>query len=131
MIDIGLGRGDKKKILVVDDEPALQSLVFDTLSDDYRIFHAQNGRIALEKTEAVRPDLILMDIRMPDMGGYEAVRHLQNGEETNAIPVIVITSMGFDPSTVDLIRREPNVKGFLTKPFRAKQLRAMVKASIK
>lgn len=116
--------------MVVDDEPALQSLVFDTLGDDYRLFHAHNGRAALERVSNFRPDLILMDVMMPDIGGYEAVRLLQENEASREIPVIMISAMDFDPSTVQMLRSEPNVKGFLMKPFRPRQLREIVKSTI-
>lgn len=130
IIDIGYESPLKKKILVVDDETALQTLVFDTLDDDYRILSAQNGREGIQKAHEFKPDLILMDIIMPDIGGYEAIRLLGDDAVTRLIPVIVFTAHDFDSSAVQLIQQEKNVKGFLMKPFRPKDLRQIVKNTL-
>jgi CheY-like chemotaxis protein len=69
-----------------------------------------------------------MDVMMPDMGGYDAVRLLYDNHQTRNIPVVVMTAQDFDASTIQLIRREPNVVSFLTKPFRPRNLRDIIKA---
>jgi len=130
VIDIGIESEELLKILVVDDEPSLQSLVFDTLADYYRLITAHNGREGVEKAETTKPALILMDVMMPDMGGYEAVRSLAGNKMTADIPVIMLSAVDFDPSTIEMLKREPNVKGFITKPFRPKNLREIVKLHI-
>jgi len=127
ILDIGYKEEEKALILVVDDEPALQSLVFDTLADDYRLIRAYNGREAIQTAERQKPNLILMDVMMPDIGGYEAVRLLKGNYLTKDIPIIMISANDFDSSTINLIKNESNVKGFLMKPFRPNQLRAIVK----
>lgn len=131
IIDIGFEMPNKPVVLVTDDEPALQTLVYDTLCDDYRIVAAFNGREGVTKAAHVHPDLILMDMMMPDLGGYEAVRLLQDNPETKNIPVIILTAQDFDPSTIQMLKSEPNVAAFLNKPFRPKALREAVKNSIK
>jgi putative two-component system response regulator len=130
IIDLGYELPIKPKILVVDDEPAVQAVILDTLESDYRILSAFNGREGVQKAEHLKPDLILMDMMMPDVSGYEAVRLLQGSAVTRDIPVLVMTAQNFDDSTVQLIKEEPNVKGFLTKPFRPKILRDTVKATL-
>lgn len=127
VIDIGYQPPVKRKILVVDDEVSLQTLIFDTLESEYRIITAYNGREGVEKAINVKPDVILMDVMMPDIGGYDAVRMLNTNEETRDIPVVVMTAQDFDTSTIQLIRQEPNVLSFLTKPFRPKSLREIIK----
>jgi CheY-like chemotaxis protein len=130
VIDLGVELPPKQLILVVDDEPSLQSLVFDTLSNEYRIISAYNGREGIQKAMNSKPDLILMDISMPDMGGFEALRILKDTPDTRSIPVMMITAQDFDPSTVQMIKSEPNVVGFINKPFRPKGLRESVRMAI-
>jgi CheY-like chemotaxis protein len=127
VIDIGYESVEKKIILVVDDEVALQSVLFDSLESEFRLISAFNGREGLSKAENVKPDLILMDVMMPDMGGYDAVRLLNTNPLTRHIPVVVMTAQNFDDSTVQLIKQESNVVQFLTKPFRPKALRELVR----
>ena len=130
VIDIGYEAPLKRKILVVDDETALQTLIFDALEADYRIISAFNGRESIEKAAHTHPDVILMDVMMPDIGGYDAVRMLNNNKATRDIPVVVMTAQDFDDSTIQLIRQEPNVAAFLNKPFRPKTLREIIKSVI-
>jgi CheY-like chemotaxis protein len=126
IIDIGFELTPKKLLMVVDDELAIQAIIFDTLEADYRIVNASNGREGVARAAKIRPDLILMDMMMPDIGGYEAVRLLNADRLTRNIPVIVITAQNFDDSTIQLIKREPNVVDFLRKPFKPQQLRQIV-----
>jgi len=126
VIDIGLHPVERKLILIVDDETALQSVLCDSLEADFRLVSAFNGREGLLKAEQVKPDLILMDVMMPDIGGYDANRILNSNPSTRHIPVIVMTAQNFDDSTVQLIKQESNVVQFLPKPFRPKLLREIV-----
>lgn len=130
ILDLGIELSSKQIILVVDDEPALQSLIFDTLSSDYRIVSAFNGREGIDKAIHVKPHLILMDQSMPDMGGYEAILVLKDLEETKHIPVVMITAQDFDASTIQMIRNERNVVAFIGKPFRPKALRETIRLAI-
>jgi CheY-like chemotaxis protein len=130
VIDIGYRAPDLKKVLVVDDETALQTLIHDTLEGDYRLASAYNGREGIEMAVHMKPDVILMDVMMPDVGGYEAVLQLQSDERTKDIPVIVMTAKNFDDLMIREIKSQSNVAGFLTKPFRPKGLREAVKAAI-
>jgi len=129
ILDIGIELQPKHLILVVDDESALQSLIFDALEAQYRIISAFNGREGVDKAKKTKPSLILMDIMMPDIGGYEAVRLLHDDPATRKIHVIIMTAQNFDDSTVQLIKREPNVSGFLHKPFRPKVLRELIQTT--
>jgi CheY-like chemotaxis protein len=128
VIDIGYEPVEKKLIMVVDDESALQTLIFDTLEADYRILSAFNGREAITKAANVKPVVILMDVMMPDIGGYDAVKLLNSNPATRNIPVVVMTAQDFDDSTIQLIRQEPNVAAFVNKPFRPKTLREIIKS---
>jgi len=82
----------KEKILVVDDTPENLDVVKGILKDDYTLFLAVNGNLALKIARAQKPDLILLDIMMPEIDGYEVLRRLKQDEETNSIPVIFLTA---------------------------------------
>jgi putative two-component system response regulator len=64
-----------------------------------------------------------MDVMMPDMSGYEAVRLLNADPVTRKIPIVVMTAQNFDESTIQLLKQEPNVINFLQKPFRKNEIR--------
>lgn len=100
-------------ILVVDDTPANLSLLSGLLKDQYRIKVASNGYKALELAFLAPPDLILLDIMMPEMDGYEVCRRLKSSEATRQIPVIFLTAkveiedeeLGFSVGAVDFIHK--------------------------
>lgn len=83
-----------EKILVVDDESLNVTVLGDLLKDDYTVMVAKNGKQALKVVDKQRPDLVLLDIMMPEMDGYEVCRHLKNDPATKNIPVIFISAMG-------------------------------------
>jgi putative two-component system response regulator len=130
VIDIGYTAPNLRKVLVVDDESALQTLIHDTLEGEYRLASAYNGRQGIDMATNMKPDVILMDVMMPDLGGYEAIRILHSSNVTKNIPIIVMTAKDFDDSTISEIKREPNVVGFLNKPFRPKNLREIIRAAL-
>ncbi len=88
---------------------------------------ARTGGEALAAIGRDHPHLILLDIGLPDMGGFEVVRALQSDEKTLAIPIIGMTARHLDDSTVKMIRLEKNVRNFLQKPFSPKELREEIK----
>ncbi len=101
------------RILVVDDEPNNLQLMRHILGDIYQLSFAINGLKALEVVKKIKPDLILMDIMMPEMDGYQACKQLKSNPETASIPVIFITAMsdiddeskGFEAGGVDYISK--------------------------
>lgn len=82
------------KIVIVDDEILNVAVLGDLLKDDYTVMVAKNGKQALKIVEAQNPDLILLDIMMPEMDGYEVCRRLKASPDTKDIPVIFISAMG-------------------------------------
>lgn len=105
---------DKQRILIVDDTPSNIKILNDILKSEYRINIATNGKDALESAKGEnKPDLILLDIMMPDMDGYEVCRQLKSSEQTKMIPVIFITTLdetedekkGLDLGAVDYIKK--------------------------
>jgi len=84
----------KANILVIDDEPANLRLLMAMLSKKgYKIRPVPNGKLALSGAQAIVPDLILLDIMMPEMDGYEVCRRLKADERTRDIPVIFISAL--------------------------------------
>lgn len=83
----------KHKILIVDDDcDFVQLLEFDLRKRGYDIVTAFNGEEGLERAKAEKPELIILDIKMPKVDGYTFVRHLKREDETREIPLIVLTS---------------------------------------
>jgi DNA-binding response OmpR family regulator len=116
-----------KTILVVDDEARLVSLIESYLSQEgYRVVSAANGREALSKTRAERPDLIVLDLMMPEMDGFEFMRlHRQEA----ATPIILLTARVEDEEKV--IGLELGADDYMTKPFRPRELLARIRAVLR
>lgn len=99
------------KVLVVDDEPNNLKVLQQVLKDHYQLIFANNGQKALDVANSHQPDLILLDVMMPDMDGYEVCEKLKAAPSTKKIPVIFVTAMsdledearGFDVGAVDYI----------------------------
>jgi CheY-like chemotaxis protein len=113
----------RKKILLVDD--CGTSLLFLELllrGPDYEIVKARDGTQALDRIAVERPDLVLMDLVMPDLSGLDVVRALREREETRGIPVVVVTVRGDAHSRDEAMRI--GCQDYLTKPVTAAELRA-------
>ena len=94
-----------KKILLIEDEEILINLLEKKMTQEgYEFFVARNGLEGLEKMRETRPDLILLDIIMPEMGGFEVMEEMQKDEELKKIPVIVISNSG-QPVEIDRIQK--------------------------
>ena len=83
-----------RRVLIVDDEPNNLELMMRILGNDYSLAFAISGIEALEATEKLKPDIILLDIMMPEMDGYEICRRLKANAKTRDIPVIFVTAKG-------------------------------------
>jgi putative two-component system response regulator len=84
---------EKNRLLIVDDEPANIQILAGILGDDYILIAATNGRKALELAATKSPDLVLLDMMMPDMDGLEVCKALKEDPGTQDIPVIFVTGM--------------------------------------
>ncbi len=120
----------KPRILIVDDDEKNSTLLSEKMvRDGYETALAINGIEALEKTTAFHPDLIMLDIMMPKMDGYETLRRLKLSEETKYIPVVLLTGkgevedkvMGFDVGAED----------YIIKPFSLREVSARVKSLLR
>jgi DNA-binding response OmpR family regulator len=115
----------KKKILVVDDEYTIRELVDLTLTPEYDVIKAENGKEGLEMIEE-NPDLVILDIMMPQMDGYEVCEKLKTDEKTRQIPVIMLTAKH---SMEDLKKAvKVDVDEYITKPFEPEFLKKRVDA---
>jgi len=105
-----------KRILVVEDQQDNRQILRDLLvSADYEMTEAENGEEALAAVAKQRPDLILMDIQLPIMDGYEATRRIKANPEWKAIPIIVVTSYAL--SGDEAKAREAGCDAYVTKPI--------------
>lgn len=120
---------DKISILVVDDLIENLELLRSILGDERtRVFTASNGKDALRLVKDNPPDLILLDIKMPDMDGYEVCRRLKNNQSTSDIPIIFISAIVED---LDMIKAfNLGAVDFISKPYRAGVVRARVKIQL-
>jgi|Deesub1362A_J573_1020465.scaffolds.fasta_scaffold00185_63 CheY-like chemotaxis protein len=113
-------------ILIAEDDLGPREALRFLLKDDYRLIFAEDGREALARVHQDTPDLILMDIRMPYLDGWEAIRQLRN--EGISAPIIVIT--GFpDPADKEKIK-ELSVKAYLSKPFDLLRLQELIRSTL-
>jgi CheY-like chemotaxis protein len=122
-------RTARPSILVVDDEPINIDLLLDTFALDYEVFAATDGKTALETAERERPDLILLDVMMPGIDGYEVCRRLKGNRETQNIPVIFITAL--NEGADELRGLELGARDFLSKPIDPLSVKARVSNQVK
>lgn len=116
------------KILVVDDEKdVVELLKFLLEKDGHQVTTAYNGREALESVAKAKPELILLDVMMPEMDGYTVQTQLLNNADTRNIPIIVLTAKG---QLKDVFAMSTNVKAYMEKPFDPKALRTKIKESL-
>ncbi len=106
----------KKKILIIDDEKNLCSLMEDMLSNDYEILTATDSHMGIEQAEQSKPDLIFLDLMMPHLPGPETAKHLAQNVQTRSIPIVIMTAKLYEDEYVKTAKQEPNVKGVLIKP---------------
>ncbi len=115
-----------KKILVVDDEADIREIIQARLiSNGYEIIAAEDGFIALSLAKREKPDLIILDIVMPRMDGYSALRELRKDNETADIPVLILSVKEKDKME-DMFYFQ-NISDYIEKPFDSEELLEKVK----
>lgn len=115
------------KILIAEDERDIRDLVAFTLRfSGYEVFTATNGEEAVDLAQKVHPDLILMDVRMPRMTGYEACKLLKANADVREIPVVFLSAKGQESEIQQGL--EAGAEEYLLKPFAPDQLTNRVKA---
>ena len=114
------------KILAVDDEKHIVRLVQINLQKEgYDVVTASTGREALEQVERENPDLVIMDVMMPEMGGFEALQIMKADEKTAQIPIIMLTAKAQDADVFQGWKSGADL--YLTKPFNPQELLTFVK----
>jgi diguanylate cyclase (GGDEF)-like protein/PAS domain S-box-containing protein len=120
---------NKKIVLIVDDEPTNINVVAEILHNLYEIRIATNGKTALDMLKKAIPDLILLDINMPEMNGYEVATKLKASQETMNIPFIFLTAKSDSQSIVEGFNK--GAVDYISKPFSKEELLARVETHLK
>ena len=116
----------KKRILVVEDQEDNRRILHDLLTGaGFDLIEAENGKDAVAAAQTSRPDLILMDIQLPLLDGYEATRRIKADPDLKSIPIIVVTSYAL--SGDEKKARLAGCDAYVAKPFSPRQLLAKVK----
>lgn len=117
-----------ENVLVIDDSKITQMLVAEILAGKYKLDFRSDAASGITAAQSNPPDLILLDIALPDMIGYEVCRILKNGEETREIPIIFITSKDSELERVKGF--EAGAEDYVVKPFYLEELLARVKVHL-
>ena len=117
------------KVLIVDDEPQNVDLLGEYLSSNYEVISTYSGSDALEKVESEKPDIILLDVMMPIMDGYEVCKRLKSDPSSQFIPIILITALSGRKNKIEGI--ESGADEFLTKPVDRLELLTRVKSLLR
>ncbi|MBI4522690.1 MAG: response regulator [Deltaproteobacteria bacterium] len=118
---------NKYRILVVDDHPDIRAmLVLEMESSGYEVFEARDGREAMTQVESVDFDLVIIDIAMPFVSGWEVGKSIKSSQRTRHIPILAITAI--DTSENHQRCLQAGFDGFLPKPFSIPDLKARVEA---
>jgi two-component system, cell cycle response regulator DivK len=119
----------RKCILVVEDQEDNRQILRDLLtSGGYDMIEAENGEDAVTSAEANRPDLILMDIQLPLLDGYEATRRIKSNPALKSIPIIVVTSYAL--SGDEEKARRAGCDDYVAKPYSPRQLLAKIRSYV-
>lgn len=119
-----------KKILIVEDEKDVMELIhYNLAKEGYHCETAYNGQEALKKAQATRPDLVLLDLMLPEVDGLEVCKRLKSSPQTEPIPIIMVTAKSDETDIV--MGLELGAEDYITKPFSPKVLVARVKAVLR
>jgi DNA-binding response OmpR family regulator len=124
---VSAARKPRPLVLVAeDDEDILEMVVFDLEDEGYEVLTARDGDAAVELALERKPDLVLLDVAMPGLDGYEVTRRLRAEEATKGTPVVLLTARA---QVRDVIQGfEAGANDYVTKPFRPEELRTRLQA---
>lgn len=116
----------KPTILIVDDEPAGRKVIESVLlNQGYNLEFAPNGREAIKQASAIKPDLILLDLMLPEMDGMEVCQHIRKDRELAEMPIVMVTAL--DDRNTRIACLDAGADDFISKPFDRAELRARVR----
>ncbi len=121
---------DKIKVLVIEDNPVIARMNEVLLkTNGYAVVMAGNGLDGIRLAKEEKPNVILLDIILPEMHGLEVCKELRNAVETRKIPVIIVTGSGLE----EIAEKEPTIdaQGYLAKPYDFEKLEAVIKKVLK
>jgi CheY-like chemotaxis protein len=119
-----------QKILIIDDNEKILKMMESRLKvEDYEVIRASNGIAGIEKAKSENPDVILLDIIMPEMDGYEVLKKLKTDPDTESIPVIMVTAKR-EIEDITKSMSELGAVGYISKPFSAKELLEKVRSAL-
>ncbi|HEY5494158.1 MAG TPA: response regulator [Candidatus Anoxymicrobiaceae bacterium] len=122
--------GEKLKVLVVEDEPLISEMIAKSLKlEGYQVDSAKTGEEGLQKVREVNPDLVLLDVLLPKIDGWEVLTRMRDDSRTRAIPIIMLTALSDEKSKVQGLRG--GADDYVTKPFSSLELMARVEAVLK
>ena len=117
------------KVLVVDDEEIVRrSIANALLNRDYMVLQAKSGPVALTMCEIERPDVILLDVLMPEMDGFEVVEKLRENPDTKEIPVVIVSALS--EQEVKHAAKQYAVKHYISKPWTADSLDVTIQLAL-
>jgi DNA-binding response OmpR family regulator len=122
-------QGSKGKVLVVDDEEVNIRIIEAYLNKEYEIITAQSGKEAMNKISQEKPDIVLLDIMMPQISGYDVCKSIKEKDATRLMPVVMITALSGLEAKIKAI--EIGADDYLTKPINRKELFTRVKSLLK
>ncbi len=128
LADIAMQPQRQPRLLVVDDQPINIQTLYQTFSEDHQVLMATSGIAALQVCENKLPDLILLDVMMPDMDGYELCRRLKDDARLRDIPVVFVTAR--NDEAAETLALDVGAVDFISKPINTRIVRARVKTHL-
>ena len=116
---------DKETVLVVDDEPDMRQYITKMLGDDYQVLQAKDGKEGLEMAFHHKPNLMVLDLMLPEIDGLEVCRRLKEADDTRAIKIILLTARVDEKAKLTAL--ENGADDFLTKPFSSLEVKSRIR----
>jgi two-component system sensor histidine kinase/response regulator len=120
---------NRQKILIVDDNPKNRAICEEIFEEDFDLIHAEDGTAALQLIRERHPDVVLLDVMMPGINGYEVCQRMKTDAETGHIPVIIVSAKGQTDEIIEGF--DSRADDYIVKPFVNSELRARVRATLR